>query len=110
MQLNLTPNPRTVGEALTEAWSWRANFALWIAILARGWSPCDIAPSMQARAHKMANRLAPKTLIPPKSEINPPKRTKKNGDNQETFLQKPSPINQLTKQKHRQICGEKKNV
>ena len=63
---------------------------------------------MQARAHKMANRLAPKTLIPPKSEINPPKRTKKNGDNQETFLQKPSPINQLTKQKHRQICGEKK--
>lgn len=62
---------------------------------------------MQARAHKMANRLAPKTLIPPKSEINPPKRTTKNGDNQETFLQKPSPINQLTKQKHRQICGGK---
>lgn len=107
MQLNLTPNPRIVGKALTYAWSWRANFALWIAILARGWSPCDSTPSMLARAHKMANRLNPRTLIPPKSEINPPKENKEKHRQWRNISAETKSYKPTNKHKHRQICKER---
>ena len=50
--LKSTFNPRIVGDALTYAYSLRANVALWIAILEKGWSPCEVVTWRLARDWK----------------------------------------------------------